>query len=77
MYYFLRAILHSVFNFRVDLTDYTQCKQSYKPLAVLLIDEYNAITVIKLNPLPTFSSSPYEMPILYANDEVNKLFHTS
>ena len=52
MYQPPRTILQTVVDLRIELTDNnTRCKYVYQPISVLIIDEYNAISVIKLQKL--------------------------
>jgi hypothetical protein len=72
-----RTTLNAVINLHVELTDHIQNKQIYKPLSVLLIDEYNAISVFKLKDHFIYCSSPYQTPTPFSNDGINGLFDTS
>ncbi|CAF1307474.1 unnamed protein product [Rotaria magnacalcarata] len=53
VYHLSRTTFYSVMNLHVELTDYKQKKHLYKPSTVLLIDEYNSISVIQLDELAT------------------------
>ncbi|CAF4030724.1 unnamed protein product, partial [Rotaria magnacalcarata] len=67
---------NSVMNLHVELTDYKQKKHLYKPSTVLLIDEYNSISVIQLDEVWVFPSCPYAKAPSYTNEEINELFDT-
>ncbi|CAF3971605.1 unnamed protein product [Rotaria magnacalcarata] len=59
---------NSVMNLHVELTDYKQKKHLYKPSTVLLIDEYNSISVIQLDEVlatavSTSTSIQFNQPI--------------
>ncbi|CAF4682520.1 unnamed protein product [Rotaria socialis] len=77
MYHLSRTTFNSVMNLHVELTDYKQKKHLYKPSTVLLIDEYNSISVIQLDEVLVFPSCPYTKATSYTNDEINELFDTS
>lgn len=72
-----RTTYHNLMKIHIELTNDKQCKQIYKPSAALLIDEYNAISVIELDGLRAFPSCPYQTTAAYTSNEVNELFDTS
>ncbi|CAF3118807.1 unnamed protein product [Rotaria sp. Silwood2] len=77
MYHLFRPTFGLAMDLHVELTDDTQQKHLYEPSSILLVDEYNAVSVIHIHELVVFSSSPYKTPIQYTKDEINELFDTS
>ncbi|CAF2087611.1 unnamed protein product [Rotaria magnacalcarata] len=70
MYHLSRTTFNSVMNLHVELTDYKQKKKHlYKPSTVLLIDEYNSVSIIQLDKVLVFPSCPYTKAASYMNDE--------
>ncbi|CAF3955863.1 unnamed protein product [Rotaria magnacalcarata] len=68
VYHLSRTTFYSVMNLHVELTDYKQKKHLYKPSTVLLIDEYNSISVIQLDEVlatavSTSTSIQFNQPI--------------
>ena len=77
MYQLSRGTLHSILNLHVALNDDKAVNQLYKPCAVLVVDEYNSISVIELDGKLVFHSSPYQQPVSYTYEKINELFDTS
>ena len=55
----------------------SRCKYVYKPISILLVDRFNAISIIKIQDNLVYCKSPYEVPTSLSNDEINELFDTS
>ena len=78
MYYLPQATLTAVQDLHVELTDHeTRSKCRYKPTAILLIDEYNGISVVKLDKLSIYCSNPYQVITTSSFDTINEAFHTA
>jgi hypothetical protein len=54
-----------------------QCKYIYKPSSILLVDEYNSISVIKLQQNLVYGTSPYETSAVLSDDQINELCFTA
>ncbi|CAF4249386.1 unnamed protein product [Rotaria sp. Silwood2] len=78
MYYLSQATLSIVQNVRVDLMNYeTQSTCQYKATSILVVDEYNSISIIKLDPLALYDSSPYQKITTTSFDMIVETFHTA
>jgi hypothetical protein len=77
MYHLSCTTLLAIKDLRVELTDYITGKHVYQSSSILLIDEYDTISVIKLPQLLVYNSSPYRTPINLNNDTIKELFHTA
>ncbi|CAF0912360.1 unnamed protein product [Adineta ricciae] len=71
------ATLNTLTNFRVELTDYLQNRYMYTSISAILIDEYNALSVVKLKDNSIFTSTPYEKAASISKSETNDIFHTA
>ncbi|CAF3810547.1 unnamed protein product [Rotaria sp. Silwood1] len=78
MYYSTQTTLRAVVDLHIELIDdSSQCKYTYRPSSVLLVDEYNALSVVKLENLLVFCKSPYQTATKLSLDRINELFHTA
>ncbi|CAF4455987.1 unnamed protein product, partial [Rotaria sp. Silwood2] len=78
MFYSSRTTLRAVQDLCIELgDDNTRDKYAYRPISVLLIDEYNSISVIKLEKLQAYCSNPYKKTTTLSDDSINDLFHTA
>ncbi|CAF4854420.1 unnamed protein product, partial [Rotaria sp. Silwood1] len=78
MFYSSRTTLRAVQDLCIELgDDNIRDQYAYRPISVLLIDEYNSISVIKLEKLQVYCSSPYQIITTLSHDSINDLFHTA
>ncbi|CAF3269861.1 unnamed protein product [Rotaria sp. Silwood2] len=78
MYYSTQTTLHAVSDLHIEfIDDSSQCKYTYRPSSVLLIDEYNALSVVQLENLLVFCKSPYKTATKLPTDRINELFYTA
>ena len=77
MYRLSNTTLNTLTNFQVKLTDYLQNQYVYTSLSAILIDEYNALSVIKLKDNSIFTSTPYQAAASISKSEINDLFQTA
>ncbi|CAF1518427.1 unnamed protein product [Adineta ricciae] len=71
------ATLNTLTNFHVKLPDYLQNRYMYTSISAILIDGYNALSVVKLKDNSTFTSTPYAKPASISKSETNDIFHTA
>ncbi|CAF2146068.1 unnamed protein product [Rotaria magnacalcarata] len=78
MYYSQRTILHGVQNLRIELASHdSQSICAYQAISVLLIDEYNGISVVKLDRVSIYCTNPYQTVTTSSVDKINEAFHTA
>ncbi|CAF2835964.1 unnamed protein product [Rotaria sp. Silwood2] len=78
MYYSERTTLHGVQDLRIELKSYdTQSTYAYQATSVLLIDEYNGISVVKIDKLSIYCTNPYQAVTTSSFDAINEAFHTA
>ncbi|CAF3717580.1 unnamed protein product [Rotaria sordida] len=78
MFYSSRTTLRAVRDLCIELgDDNIRDRYAYRSISVLLIDEYNSISVIKLEKLQVYCSNPYETTTTLSHDSINDLFHSA
>jgi len=74
MYHLSRTTRQALKKLDIELNSQDmQCKYVYKPSSILLVDEYNSISVVKLKQNLVYSTSPYETSAVLSDDQINEL----
>ncbi|CAF3445060.1 unnamed protein product [Rotaria socialis] len=50
---------------------------AYQAISILLIDEYNGISVVKLDKVSIYCTNPYQTVTTSSVDKINEAFHTA
>ncbi|CAF1291851.1 unnamed protein product [Rotaria magnacalcarata] len=78
MYYSQRTTLHGVQDLRMELASHdSQSICAYQAISVLLIDEHNGISVVKLDKVSIYCRNPYQTVTTSSVDKINEAFHTA
>ena len=78
MYLSQRTTLHAVNNLCIELPKQSiQNFNSYQATSVLLVDEYNGLSVVKLDKLSMYATNPYQVPTTSSSGAISEAFDTA